>query len=534
MSDGSAAASTVVSTPAAAVATAQLIRQSRDRLARSDPEGARELATRAAADPAARAEALSIIAVCHRVRDEYADALTAAQEATELARAAGDPAVEGRARSELARLVLATGDTAEALEESTTALALAESSGDLHAVIPALATVANVYLVMQQFDLVVRLCERGAEMARLVGDEVAHGVMLDTGACGVTALAWAARANGDEEAAAAHAADAAERSRAAMLIARRLGHRRNEAAAIANLAEELAFAGRPADALELLESWDLDPERDSTYTVTHHHDTRGLIHLALNQHDDAVTMFTRALDLAESTSAALTAAEHLAEAHEQRGDLGAALTAYKRFHQLYCLVASETAQRIARVTAVRMETELAKATAEQERRRADGLLRISLEDPLTGLANRRRLDDELATGVDGHTIALIDVDHFKLVNDRYSHQVGDEVLRTLAALLRAGCRSGDIAARYGGEEFALLFFGRPDAEAMEAADRIRRLVEEHSWSAVAPGLRITVSIGVASGPDLLAVADLRLYQAKHAGRNRVVGPPAPARTDRAA
>jgi diguanylate cyclase len=511
-----------------------LIRLSRERLAASDPEGARELAAAAADDPATRAEALSVIAMCCRLRDEYVDALAAAQEAAELARADADPAVEGRSRSEVARVLLAVGETSEALEESTAALTLAEASGDLEAVIPVLATVANVYLVMQQFDLVLQLCERGAEMARLVGDELAQGVMLDTGACAVTALAWAARADGDEETAQAIARDAAERSRAAMLIGRRLGHRRNEAAAVANLAEELAFAGRADEALRLLDSWEIDPARDSTYTITHHLDTRGQIHLALSRYGEAVTVFARALELAESKGAALTAAEHLAEAYEKSGDLGAALAAHKRFHQLYCQVASETAQRNARVAAVRMETELAKATAEHERLRADGLLRISLEDPLTGLANRRRLDDELTSGPAGHTIALIDVDHFKRVNDQHSHQAGDEVLRRLAALLRASCRTGDIAARYGGEEFAVLFRGVTEAEAMEAAERIRHTVEEFPWSTVAAGLQVTVSIGVASGPDLLALADLRLYQAKNGGRNRVVGLPPRGRADRAA
>ncbi|WP_327002795.1 diguanylate cyclase [Dactylosporangium sp. NBC_01737] len=519
---------------AGAATPAQLIRLSRGRLAVSDPEGARELAAAAADDPAARAEALSIIATCHRLRDEYPDALAAAQAAAELARAGADPAIEGRARSEVARVLLAAGETSEALEESTAALALAEASGTLEAVVPALAAVANVYLVMQQFDLAVQLCEHGAEVARLMGDELAEGVMLDTGACAMSALALAARADGDEEAALAYAMDSADRSRAAMLIARRLGHRRNESTAMANLAEVLAFVGDADQALRLLQSWEIDVQRDTVYTITHHLDTRGQVYLALDRHDEAIAAFARALELAESKNAALTAAEHLAEAHERNGDPGAALTAYKRFHQLYCQVASETAQRNARVAAVRMETERAKATAEQERRRADGLLRISLEDPLTGLANRRRLDDELAAGADGQTIALIDVDHFKQVNDRYSHQVGDEVLRVLAALLRTGCRGEDVAARYGGEEFAVLFRGMADDEAMEAATRLRCLVEEFPWSTVAVGLEVTVSIGVASGPDLLALADLRLYQAKRAGRNRVVGPPAPGMTGRAA
>ena len=517
---------------------AQLIRRSRDRLRRSDPDGAQQLAaeavTLATDDPAAHAEALAIIAMCFRLRDEYADALGVAQESAVLGRAAGAPAIEARARSEVARVLLSTGETSEALDESLAALALADGSGDLDAYAAVLATVANVYLVMQQFDLVVELCERGAETARLLGDELTNGIMLDTGACALTAIAEVARDEGDEAAAISAAMDAAERSRAAMLIARRHGHRRNEAAAVANLAEELAFAGLADQALTLLETWQIDPDLDSTYTITHHLDTRGQIYLLLERYDEAVAVFAEALDRAESKSAALTACEHLAEAYEKHGDLTAALATYKRFHQLYRQVASETAQRNARVAAVRMETDQAKARAEQERLRADGLLRISLEDPLTGLANRRRLDDTLATGSDRHVVALIDVDHFKRVNDHYSHQVGDEVLRELAVLLRAGCRAGDIAARYGGEEFAVLFHDLPEAEALAAAERIRRTVADHPWDEIAPGLRVTVSIGVAAGPDLVSLADRRLYQAKDAGRNRVIGRPARDLSGRAA
>jgi diguanylate cyclase len=214
--------------------------------------------------------------------------------------------------------------------------------------------------------------------------------------------------------------------------------------------------------------------------------------------------------------------EHLAEVYERSGNFEGALASYKKFHLLYRQVASEAAQRNARVAAVRMETEQAKALAERERLRADGLLRMSLEDPLTGLAHRRRLDEELAAGPTAQAVALVDVDHFKLVNDRFSHQIGDEVLRTLARLLRAGCRGADLAARYGGEEFAVLLRDLSAAEAFEAAERIRQMVEEFDWAIIAPGLAVTVSIGVALGDgDLISTADRRLYEAKNAGRNRV-------------
>jgi diguanylate cyclase len=297
---------------------------------------------------------------------------------------------------------------------------------------------------------------------------------------------------------------------------------------VANLAESLAVAGAPEQAMELLATFELDPERDTIYTITHHLDTRGAIAVVMGRYPEAIGHFSEAVRLAESKGAAMMFCEHLADAYEKNGDFPAALAAYKRFHLLFSQVASESAQHNARVAAVRMETEQAKASAEQERLRADALLRMSLEDPLTGLANRRRLDEQITTGAADRAIAMIDVDHFKRVNDEFSHQVGDEVLRQLAELLRADCRADDLAARYGGEEFAVLFHGLSPAEAVGAAERIRGEVERFAWDRIAPGLRITVSIGIALGTEaphstgLLSLADQRLYRAKKAGRNRVV------------
>jgi len=123
---------------------------------------------------------------------------------------------------------------------------------------------------------------------------------------------------------------------------------------------------------------------------------------------------------------------------------------------------------------------------------------------------------------------LIDVDHFKQVNDRFSHGVGDEVLRQLASIMRANCRQRELAARLGGEEFVVIVESADEADIARVAERLRAAVERFDWSSVRAGLQVTVSVGVArpsevaAGPELLAVADRRLYAAKRAGRNRVV------------
>jgi diguanylate cyclase (GGDEF)-like protein len=155
-------------------------------------------------------------------------------------------------------------------------------------------------------------------------------------------------------------------------------------------------------------------------------------------------------------------------------------------------------------------------------------------DELTGAFNRRcimrMLDEEIARASrngSACSIALIDLDHFKHVNDTYGHPTGDEVLRTFAITMFANIRGGDHFGRYGGEEFLLVLPDmRPDGAA-RAVDRLRAIVAELDWSAFSPGMQVTLSAGVATlNPDettdsFLARADSALYAAKAQGRNRI-------------
>ena len=157
-----------------------------------------------------------------------------------------------------------------------------------------------------------------------------------------------------------------------------------------------------------------------------------------------------------------------------------------------------------------------------------------MEDSLTGLANRRQLDERLeelmrearkaGTAV---TVALADVDHFKGINDRFSHAVGDEVLRCVGEILRSHCRLGDIVGRYGGEEFMLVFRHLEMRPAAEICERVRRTVEHWDWQSIHPQLRVTLSMGLASSASfdhpqgVVDAADHWLYEAKHHGRNQI-------------
>jgi diguanylate cyclase (GGDEF)-like protein len=159
-------------------------------------------------------------------------------------------------------------------------------------------------------------------------------------------------------------------------------------------------------------------------------------------------------------------------------------------------------------------------------------------DSLTGLANRRGFDARVASDWGSarrlhHSVALlmIDVDHFKLFNDRYGHVEGDVCLRRVGKLLEAVKGPNDLPARYGGEEFVLLMPGATLERALAVAERLRRAVEElNIVHAACPSGRVTISVGVAATmperhPDpghLIEAADAGLYSAKHRGRNAVV------------
>jgi two-component system cell cycle response regulator len=173
--------------------------------------------------------------------------------------------------------------------------------------------------------------------------------------------------------------------------------------------------------------------------------------------------------------------------------------------------------------------------------RSQKLLQLATSDPLTGLFNRGYVDDRLAIELSRArrygkllTIAVIDADRFKLLNDMHGHSAGDLVLRKVGATLRDSCRQSDTVGRYGGEEFVVIL-PETDIEAAEQKlESLRDLVARTPIELGARGekVRVTISAGLASFPqdgknaaDLFALADERMFQAKREGRNRVVASP---------
>lgn len=174
---------------------------------------------------------------------------------------------------------------------------------------------------------------------------------------------------------------------------------------------------------------------------------------------------------------------------------------------------------------------------EQKRVLAENTVRrLAFVDELSGLANRRAFYGELDHAWarferygEPYCVVLVDIDHFKSINDAYGHPTGDEVIRRLGEILREACRKTDTAARLGGEEFAFLLANAHGHVGVTFAERVRRRVEaEELIPSDGPPLRFTISLGVSrdvtrttSRHELLSSADTALYTAKRNGRNRV-------------
>ena len=159
---------------------------------------------------------------------------------------------------------------------------------------------------------------------------------------------------------------------------------------------------------------------------------------------------------------------------------------------------------------------------------------LSMMDPLTGLYNRRglqnRLDTLMALDTSKHFVLLLDIDHFKAYNDHYGHMMGDQALIRVSAAIRDAVRSRDIVTRFGGEEFMVILTNTDPVQARLAAERIRQRVYDlkipHMFNQ-SVATNVTVSIGIASlaGEEMdgaLEKADKALYEAKHLGRNNIL------------
>jgi len=218
-------------------------------------------------------------------------------------------------------------------------------------------------------------------------------------------------------------------------------------------------------------------------------------------------------------------------AHEARGEWREALEAHKRYHEQRTRLVLERAEQQASALAVALNTERALRQVSEERDRAERAHREARHDALTGLANRRRFDEFLGGVLPRAclehpvSLVLVDLDHFKAINDRHRHLVGDAALRWVALQLQAQCRQTDLPARLGGDEFALVL-AAPLQVAHQVCNRLRVAVAGRG-AELPPDVTIRLSAGIAEATapcdahHLFRRADEALYAAKAAGRDAV-------------
>jgi len=297
------------------------------------------------------------------------------------------------------------------------------------------------------------------------------------------------------------------------------GYRAVELRSRHNIGEVLIQQGRLTEAIAVLQQTLAELEGSDQET------TRMRVHSALYRAHKAARQFEPALHHCEAYHA-LELQRAALQSHAQ------ARLMVNRIEVENALLDGERARLEAELQRLRSR-ELENEKRQLEARTAE-LQRDSLEDQLTRLANRRRVDEDLPRilaraneSAAPLCVAVADLDHFKGVNDRFGHSVGDSVLRTVAQIFRVKTRTSDLVARMGGEEFLFVFTDTSLQIAADVCERLRAAVEAHPWDPVAPGLRVTISIGLADARPadtprtLVDRADAALYEAKRAGRNRL-------------
>ncbi len=481
----------------------------------------------------------------------FEEAFATMSQAHQIAVALDDLEMQANTIGGLGGFLVSRGDAAGAIEHLERSLPMHRAADNPRGVAATLNNLGFAYLAMRGLEgRAIELFSEARQFWLQQGVALESALALANVACAELSLADRL---GPRDAAAAQAA--AER---ALVAAEQAGHEAEGLAvprvaldARIALASAATLLGRYAEALAQFEEARRQLSKSpSAVLQTDLLIGLGRLHCATGAPDQAVLQLEQAAQLARDYALPVNhmrALKGLSAAQELGGDLAAALRTFRAYHDLAEQLRDDDAQRQARAVSSRLAVERAEHAAQVERLRSAWLQEQNtllaaqaLQDGLTGLPNRRAFDDRLkgflALDLNPRVLALADVDHFKAVNDRHSHLVGDEVLRRMGGLLRSGVPELDFAARIGGEEFALLFVGVDAGCALATCERLRELVATQDWAALAPGLQVTLSMGltvVRPAEDAAAVltrADHALYGAKAAGRNRALIGPGDGRT----
>jgi diguanylate cyclase (GGDEF)-like protein len=555
----------VTSAPASPADAPALLAGARSALSAGDHRKGLELAQQAreacgGAHSAERAEALALEGQHLWRLGRFEDAVVAAREAMAAWQELDDAAGQADALCLLAVAYTELGLHEEGLKNATTAFEISRSHGLMRQTTLALNRIGVCHERLgdpaQGERFLLQALSRARE-AREFGDTLS--ALNNLTANTLSAYHLYTRRSENE---AAH--QALQRARhygaQALAMARREGGLYAEIVTQGNLAEVLAIAGEFEQAEKLLLDAIAKAHAQGFRAVElRSRHNLGELRLLQGRHDEALEVQHSVLDElrrgGDHETTRMRVHSALYRAYKAMGDFEPALAHCEAYYAIEMQRSAMQAQAQARLMVNRIEMEQALMMAdralmdaarqrvkaselEAEKRaleaRSEALHRDAHEDPLTGLSNRRLFDQDLPRLLEearaqGHPLqlAVLDIDWFKQVNDQHGHAVGDAVLREVAQILQDRLRARDLAARLGGEEFVVVLVDATPATARDICERLRAAVQEQDWAALAPGLQVTLSIGIADAGEqvdaqqVLQRADEALYRAKHEGRNRV-------------
>ena len=472
-------------------------------------------------------------------------ALGVLAEAEVIAKTTGDATVRLQVLVSKAKALTITGDLQGALECFREGLELARVLGDRHTEAVQLTNLGYFHGQLDESVPYEEYTRIALGIFRELGDQMRVALCLNNLAGSIQRRE--------------HFAEALECYEEALVLALEIGWRRGQALILGGLGGMLLRQGAIAEGLQKYgESNALLEELGDVFQLTRHQGLIGAFLLTAERPAEALPFLAAAVQNATARHYEVELSqglERISQAHEAVGDLSAALHALRR-HLAAKKVANdrrnedlvrhlkfEHRMAVAHREAEAQESrnaELAAVNAalteslERQRELQGELERLANTDLLTGLRNRRNMQElgerEVARSLrTGRPLVLMiaDADHFKLINDRYGHAVGDEVLIEIGARLRKAVRTVDTVARWGGEEFCLLLVESNLDGAVITAERLRRAMSRCPFETTAGALTMTLSIGIAvlqPGSEglsgLLLRADAALYAAKDLGRDR--------------
>ncbi|MBP1880251.1 tetratricopeptide repeat-containing diguanylate cyclase [Agrobacterium rubi] len=471
-----------------------------------------------------------------------------AEKAVALWRQLEEPAFEAQALSIRAWLHLELGSLESAIEFAAEALNIADQSSDLRSRSLAINVIGVIFWMTRQPSQAIDYCGRAVELAREACDLSFECWWLINLGGAHSEAAYLASETEDRKSTETSMKAAIETTKQAHAIAQSLKDAWAERLCLGNLAEYSNALDEFVIAEEYLAQYRAVPGNDDARSNGHYLDILGRTLISLKRYEEALVPLKQAHALAKENTnieTLMNACLYLSKAHEHLGAFEPALHFYKRYHSLHQQFTAERTQQNARMVEIHYETKKLKTSLDTEaessaqmarslaalQQQTNILTEAANTDPLTGLANRRRLEailNDVDISRSPYALAMLDVDHFKKINDTFSHITGDRVLVQIGSLIKMSIRQQDLAVRFGGEEFVILMPGATMAQAKRACERIRVKIARHDWSRIAGELSVTVSIGLAVSKDaenpeaVLEDADHHLYCAKQSGRNKVV------------